>query len=139
MLNSYSYMSNMGERARHYELAFAFVEVIHISLEADYGQGRCDLDAMFVRLKDLLAYSLEHAEIMEQREGVELLGLGMFFGMSSHPTLRHNQRRIGLVSEEALAYQGRAERVEEEVARRNTGKSGRREDSREGPQQPRLL
>jgi hypothetical protein len=33
-----------------------------------------------MRLKDLSAYSLTHAEIMQQREGVELLALGMFFG-----------------------------------------------------------
>ena len=45
-------------------------------LEAEHQQGERDLDAMMRRLKDLSDYSLTHAEIMDQREGVELLALG---------------------------------------------------------------
>jgi hypothetical protein len=40
---------------------------------------------MMRRLKDLSAYSLTHAEIMDQREGVELLALARVFGMSTDP------------------------------------------------------
>lgn len=40
--------------------------------------GQINLDNMMRHPKDLSAYSLTHAEILEQREGVELLALGMF-------------------------------------------------------------
>ena len=46
------------------------------------------------RLKDLTAYSLTHAEIMVQREGVELLALAMFFGAASEPLFHKNQKLL---------------------------------------------
>lgn len=42
-------------------------------------------------------------------------------------------------SEETIAYEGRAEVVEEEIARARTADRKRREDEESGPEQPRLL
>ena len=107
------------EQAR-YQLATIAAETMCFLLEAEYQEGRRDLDDMMRRLKDLSAYSLTHAEIMEQREGVELLALGRFFGMTSDRGYRQNQERLRLLSEETLAYQGQAEAIEGEVAARKT-------------------
>ena len=108
----------MGERT-HAELAFSFAEVMHLVIEEEYRRGKRDVDAMMRRLKDLSAYSLLHAEILALREGVELLALGMFFGMSSNLEMRRrNEGRLQLISEEAVAYQGRSELVEEQIAAR---------------------
>ena len=94
---------------------------------------------MMRRLKDLSAYFLTHAEIMDQREGVELLALARFFGMSSDSRFQRNQEQLGLVSEETLAYQGRAEVVEQEVAQRKAGASRHEKASGTRPSQPRLF
>lgn len=79
-----------------------------------------------------------HAEIMDQREGVELLALGKFFGMTSDRRFRHNQERLSLLFEETSTYQGKAETVEQEVAARKArgSKQGRSSDREV---QPRLL
>jgi hypothetical protein len=108
----------MVEQER-WELADAFSEMMYIYLEADYRQGRLDLDNKMRRLKDLSAYSLTHAGIMNRREGVELLALGKFFGMTSGSCFHKNQKRLSLLSEEALAYQGQGERIEAEVKARS--------------------
>lgn len=81
--------------------------------------GEPDLDRMFRRLKDLSAYSLTHAEIMDQREGVELFALAMFFGATSDPRYHDNQKRLmhGL-SSETYGYEGCAETIEQEVKAR---------------------
>jgi hypothetical protein len=122
----------------HYRLATIAAEAMCFLLEAEYQQGERDLDAMMRRLKDLSDYSLTHAEIMDQREGVELLALGKFFGMTSDPRFRHNQERLGLLSEETYTYQGQAETVEQEVAARKARVSGQaRGGDRE--MQPRLF
>ena len=89
----------MGEKFR-YELAISTAEVMYVLLESEYQQGECDLDAKMRRLKDLSAYSLTHAEIMEQCEGADLLALAMFFGATSNPRYHKNQERIRLLSEE---------------------------------------
>ncbi len=114
-------------------------EVIHLFLEAEYQEGRCDVDAMFRRLKDLSAYSLEQAEILDQREGLELLGLAMFFGMSSNPDLGDNQHRLSLLSQEALSYKGRQENIVEEVAGRKAEKPYRPDKNSDSPLQRRRL
>ena len=128
----------MQEQER-YHLATIAAETMSNLWELGYQQGDLDLDQMMCRLKDLSAYSLTHAEIMVQREGVELLALGRFFGMSSDSQFRRNQERLRLLSEEALAYQGRAEIVEQEVARRKAGASRREKISDTQPSQPRLF
>ena len=76
---------------------------------------------------------------MALSEGPELLALGMFFGMTSHPAFHQNQERLTLLSEEALAYPGSAETIEQQVARRQARASGHKAESNSKPVQPRLL
>lgn len=95
---------------------------------------------MMCRLKDLSAYSLTHAEIMEQREGVEMLALSRFFGATSNPGLRKNQGRLQQLSEEAVVYEGRAEEIEKEIAHKKKRRASQDDvDENSGPSQPRLL
>ena len=92
---------------------------MHQLWELEQRQSPLDLDGMMRRLKDLSAYSLTHAEILAQREGVELLALGMFFGMTSDPELRkHNQGRLTQLHPETVDYQGRPEKIEKKIAGR---------------------
>ena len=125
------------EQAR-YQLASMAAETICFLLEAEFQEGRRDLDDMMRRLKDLSAYSLTHAEIMDQREGVELLALGRFFGMTSDPGCRQNQERLRLLSEETIAYPGRAESIEQEVAARKA-RGTQPKQGRDPGLQPRLF
>ena len=132
----------MRER-EHYHPAITAAETMYNLLELENQQRELDLDEMMRRLKDLSAYSLTHAEIMDQREGVELLALAMFFGATSEPLFHQNQERLSSLSEQTLAYQGRPEIIEQEVAQRKAG-ARRRERRREkdgsaSSLQPRLL
>lgn len=121
----------MPERERfHYELAVASAITMHTIMEAEYQQGRRDMDASFRRLKDLSAYSLTHAEILYQQEGPELLALGMLFGMTDIPTLKANQERIQDLSPEVFEYRGRPEIIEKEVALRNEQRTPQKENNR---------
>jgi hypothetical protein len=121
-----------------YQLANTVSEAMCFLLEAEYQNGRRDLDGMMRRLKDLSAYSLTHAEIMEQREAVELLALGKFFGMTSDRGYGQNQERLRLLSGEALSYQGQAEAIEQEVAARKAGGADQKQ-GRDSGLQPRLF
>ena len=123
----------------HYHLATIGAETMCNLWELENRQGELDLDGMMRRLKDLSAYSLTHAEIMDQREGVEILALAMFFGMTSDPMFHINRERIGLLSEETLTYQGRAEVIEQEVAQRKAGASRQEKGSNAKPSQPGLF
>lgn len=58
----------MREQFR-YEMASSFAELMLMVMESEFQQGKRDLDAMMRRLKDLSAYSLTHAEILDQSEG----------------------------------------------------------------------
>ena len=116
----------MRER-EHYALAMISAETMYNLWELENSQEELDLDGMMRRLKDLSAYSLTHAEIMNQPEGVELLALAMYFGATSKPKFHKNQRRLELLSEETLTYPGRAEIIEQEVAQRKTSKDSRRD------------
>jgi len=101
-----------------------------------YQQETLALDGMMRRLKDLSAYSLIHAEILDQREGAELLALAMFFGMTSDPRFHRNQERLILLDPETVDYPGQAQVIEQEVARRKKGAAS----SRPSPApQPRLF
>jgi hypothetical protein len=102
----------------HWELADTFSEMMYVLLEADYREGRLDLDSGMRRLKDLSAYSLTHSEIMVQREGVELLALAKFLGLTSESRFHKNQERLYLLSEETFAYQGQAEKIKQQVKER---------------------
>lgn len=128
----------MRER-EHYHLATIAAETMYHLLELENQQEELDLDEMMRRLKDLSAYSLTHAEIMDQREGVELLALAMFFGMSSGPRFQQNQERLGLLSKETLAYEGQAEVIEQEVALRKTRASFQERNGSARSSQPRLF
>ena len=50
---------------------------------------------------------------MDQREGVELLALGKFFGMTSDPRFHQDQERLKMLTEEAFTYEGQAEVIEQ--------------------------
>jgi len=128
----------MREQER-YRLATTAAEAMYQLRELEHQQGRLDVDRMMRRLKDLSAYSLTHAEIMDLREGPELLALAMFFGITSDPAFHHNQERLGLLSEDTIAYSGNAEAVEQQVARRQARGPGRTAESTSKPLQPRLL
>ncbi len=81
----------MRERER-YDLAIIGAEAMYHLWELECQHGELDLDGMMRRLKDLSAYSLTHAEIMDQREGVEILALAIFFGATSN--LRFHKNRV---------------------------------------------
>ncbi len=121
-------------------MASGFAELMLMVMESEFQQGKRDLDAMMRRLKDLSAYSLTHAEILDQSEGVELMALGMFFGMTGNSHLRNkNQGRLALLSGETIDYQGQAEVIVEEVTRRKKGGTSSDKDGVKNPLQPRLL
>ena len=127
----------MREQER-YRLATTVAEAMYHLWELEYRQGQRDVDQTMRRLKDLSAYSLTHAKIMDLREGPELLALGMFFGMTSNHAFHQNQDRLTLLSEETIAYQGSAKVIEQEIARRR--KPSPPEPARRPyPIQPRLL
>ena len=128
----------MGVQER-YVLARTAAETTYNLWELLARQEEPDLDRMMRRMKDLSAYSLTHAEIMEQREGVELLALAMFFGATSDPQFHKNQERLSLLSEDAISYQGRSETIEEQVAGRSAKRTRTGESSDTEPGQPRLL
>jgi len=108
----------MRERLAGEPLTIAAEAMYHL-WELEHRRNPLDLDGMMCRLKDLSAYSLTHAEILAQREGVELLALGMFFGMTSDPELRkHNQGRLTQLHPETVDYQGRPEKIEKKIAGR---------------------
>jgi hypothetical protein len=69
------------------------------------------------RLKDLSAYSLTR-DITYQREGVELLALAKFFGLTSKSRFEKNRERLSLLSEETFAYHGQGEKIEQEIKER---------------------
>jgi hypothetical protein len=130
----------VGQEQTLYHLANSAAEAMYGLFEAEYQQeGERDLEAMMRRLKDLSAYSLSHAEIMVQREGVELLALAKFFGMTTDPAFHRNQARLHLLSEEVLTYPGQAEVIEQEVAARNANSSSPKKDDQGEPLQPRLF
>ena len=101
----------MGERIQ-YELAINTAEVMYALMDAEYQHGERDLDEMMRRLKNISAFT-------------------------SDSRFHHNQKRIGTLSEETLAYPGQSKIVEDEVARRMSQKSHRKKDS--NPDQPRLF
>ena len=128
----------MSEQER-YHLATTAAEAMYHLWEREYQQGKLYVNQIMRRLKDLSAYSLTHAEIMTLREGPELLALAMFFGMTTDPAFHHNQERLALLSAETIAYPGRAEVIEQQVARRHAQGSGHKPESASKPLQPRLL
>ena len=76
---------------------------------------------------------------MDQREGMELLGLGTFLGMSSNPPQRDNEQCLRPLSEEALAQEGRKKNIAADIVGRKDGKTARADKEDNGPIQRRLL
>lgn len=107
-------------------------------VEMEYRQGQRDLDATMRRLKDLSAYSLAHADILDKRQGVELLALAMFFGLSSNSTYHLNQQRLAQLAPDTFAYQGDAEAIAAEMAEGGRSASAAK-DEEIVPRQPRLF
>ena len=120
-------------------LALTAAETMYNLWDLEHRQQKRDLDSMMRRLKDLSAYSLTHAEIMEQREVVELLALGMFFGATSDPRYHPNQARLQQLSAETVDYQGQPELVEQQSAARKRKPPSRQDEEDPGAHQPRLL
>ena len=90
-----------------FNFATIAAEAMYNLWEMEHKQnGEINLDGMMCRLKDLSAYSLTHAEILDKREGVELLALGMFFGATSNPAYNKNQSRLQQLSQEVVDYHG---------------------------------
>jgi hypothetical protein len=116
----------MGER-EYFELSMITAEIMYSMLEDEYRLGKGDLDMFMHRLKDLSAFSLIRAEILELREGVEMLSLAMFFGITSDSRYHQNQDRLGLLSSESLEYQGDSLIVESEIAQRKAASVSRQE------------
>lgn len=104
----------------NYDLARVAAEAMYNLLELQWQVGELDLDATMMRLKDLSAYSLSNADIQERRQGVELLALGMLFGMSSDTRYQENQMRLHSLTEETISYEGQAERIVEEIKEQAT-------------------
>lgn len=123
----------------HYQLARTTAETMYMLWELDHQDRGRDLDAMMRRLKDLSAYALIHAEILEQREGPEMLAIAMFFGMTSDDRFKKNQERLKGLSQEVTVYEGSAEVVEEEIRARKSRKWDGKPDDDDSPRQPRLL
>lgn len=124
----------MGER-EPFSFAVVAAEAMYNLWEMEYQQsGGVNIDGMMRRLKDLSAYSLTHAEILEQREGVELLALGMFFGASSNPAYQKNQSRLHQLSPETVDYQGEAEHIEQEIILRKKGNRNQEEKTSQSNQ-----
>lgn len=98
-----------------------------------------DLDAMMRRLKDLSAYSLTHAEILDLKEGVEMLAIAMFFGATSDSQLHKNQERLKQLSPETVVYKGNAQSVEQQIKARLKASSSPQDDDPDNSTQPRLL
>lgn len=72
-------------------------------MEGEYQKGKGDLDRKMGRLKDLSVYSLTH-DITYGTQGVELLALAKFFGLTSERRFQKNRRRLKLLAKETIEY-----------------------------------
>lgn len=77
---------------------------------------------MFRRLKDLCAYALEHADVLDRRQGLELIALSRFYGMGFLGDVDQNSdlfmERRRKVPEDAYAYEGDRQAIIEEIKQR---------------------
>ena len=127
----------MQEQIR-YQMALTAAEAMYMLWELGHQEDERDLDAMMRRLKDLSAYSMTHAEILDLKEGVEMLAIAMFFGATSNAQLHKNQERLRQLSPETVVYEGSAQKVERQIQERKRKPSSSQEDSGNSPQ-PRLI
>jgi hypothetical protein len=127
----------MQEQIR-YQMALMAAEAMYMLWELGNQEDERDVDAMMRRLKDLSAYSLTHAEILNLKEGVEMLAIAMFFGATSNAQLHKNQERLRQLSPETVVYEGNAQKVEQQIQARSRKPPSSQDDSG-NPPQPRLL
>ena len=127
----------MQEQFRN-QMALMAAEAMYMLWELGQQEDERDLDAMMRRLKDLSAYSLTHAEILDLKEGVEMLAIAMFFGATSNAQLHKNQERLRQLSPETVVYEGNAQKVEQQIQARSRKPASFQDDSDNLPQ-PRLL
>lgn len=120
-------------------MALMAAEAMYMLWELGNQEDERDLDAMMRRLKDLSAYSLTHAEIMDLKEGVEMLAIAMFFGATSDSRLHKNQERLKQLSPETIVYKGNAQSVEQQIKARLKAPSSSQDDDPDNAAQPRLL
>jgi hypothetical protein len=125
----------MTEQFRH-QLSLMAAETMYMLWEAEHQRDARDLDVMMRRLKDLSAFSLINAEILDLQEGVELLAIAMFFGASSDERFQPNQERLRHISQETVVYQGDAQKVARKIRRRLSSSAP---DDTNTSTQPRLL
>jgi hypothetical protein len=118
----------------HYDVADSLSEMMCFLMEGEYQkEEESDLDSKMRRLKDLSAYSLAH-DITYQREGVELLALAKFFGLTSESRFQKNRKRLSLLATETIKYRCQGENIEREI--KEQGKTVPR--SEQSSLQPRL-
>ncbi|MCG3769343.1 MAG: hypothetical protein JW384_00465 [Nitrosomonadaceae bacterium] len=123
----------------HNQMALMAAEAMYMLWELGHQEDERDLDAMMRRLKDLSAYSLTHAEILDLKEGVEMLAIAMFFGATSNAQLHKNQERLRQLSPETVVYEGNAQSVEQQIKARMKKPATPQEDDLDNPAQPRLF
>ena len=129
----------MRENER-FEQAKMAAEALYMIWEAEHQQKNMDIDALMCHLKDLSAYSLNHAEILYQREGVEMLAIAFFFGMTEQPAYQGNRERVFMLSQETFSYQGQAENIQRKVAKRAAQESPQQDELKnEKPVQKKLI
>lgn len=132
-----------GEQAR-YQHAMIAAETMCGLYELQILSGEIDLDAKLKRLKDLGEYALENADILDRREGVEMLAIAMLFGMSSNSAYAKNYTRLSEVSAETLSYKGDGDTIKKQIKRREAKakqreKKKRPKKKKSGYQQKRLF
>lgn len=128
----------MQEQFRN-QMALMAAEAMYMLWELGHQEDARDLDAMMRRLKDLSVYSLTHAEILDLKEGVEMLAIAMFFGATSNAQLHKNQERLRQLLPETVVYEGNAQSVEQQIKARMKKPATPQEDDLDNPAQPRLF
>ncbi|MEW5946559.1 MAG: hypothetical protein AB1742_10215 [bacterium] len=84
-----------------------FLGGVLMLLEEDDRRGLLNYDDMMVELKELLAYSLTHADALYSAKGLRLLSLAAFFGMpfaGDEFDFSRNAWRRDRLSDRALKY-----------------------------------
>ena len=128
----------MQEQFRN-QMALMAAEAMYMLWELGHQEDARDLDAMMRRLKDLSVYSLTHAEILDLKEGVEMLAIAMFFGATSNAQLHKNQERLRQLLPVTVVYEGTAQSVEQQIKARMKKPATPQEDDLDNPAQPRLF
>ena len=116
-------MNTAGDSEYQMALDWSMFHLLEYDAKENSGMTGEEYGRMFERFKDLNAYSLEHADILRRRQGLELIALARFFGMgflgdgvSQNNELFMERRRR--VPGDALEYGGQKESIINEVKQR---------------------